>query len=151
MTDVIIFTRANGQVTRRNLPENATSADFDRQIADAISTGKAIDQPVRFDNAQAPHYGSFRDAWVRQGNLLVVDMVKARDIKTTQIREERDRRLLQADDDLKITQDDNDGPREASVRSRRTALRDLPVTIQPVLDAITDPTGLDAYEPVWPE
>lgn len=92
----------------------------------------------------------FKAARKWNGAAVEIDMVKAAAIKTDMIREERDRRLRQADNDLTVAEDDGDATTQSAVRDRRRALRDLPATIQPALQAVATPTDLEAWQPPWP-
>lgn len=96
-----------------------------------------------FDNS--PQAG----AWEMDSDgLPTVNMEKARAIKTDKVRVERNRRL--ADSDKEISRLDGaavPGP----VRAKRVALRNLPATIQPDLNALSTPVMLEAWQPVWPE
>ena len=92
----------------------------------------------------------FINAWIDDGTRIVHDMAKARAIRTNQVRTERNARLDAEDVELKKAEDGNDQAAAARVRAKRQALRDLPATIQPDLDAITTPEALEAFEPAWP-
>ncbi len=80
--DVIVFTRADGGVTVRNLPRNATDDDFDVQIQHAIDSGKATDVPQRVGRSNVETDRTFRNAWERDlspaPNAVTVNMPKAR-------------------------------------------------------------------------
>ena len=155
-TKRIVYTRPDGGVSVV-VPAPNFVAEFPDETA-AIASIRAKDVPVDATNvevieqAEIPTSRVFRNAWEKSGmGPPTVNMPKARIIKTDNIRVERDTRLEQADNDLKIAQDGNNGAEQARVRARREALRDLPITIQSDLDAITGPDELDAYEPIWPE
>ena len=76
-----------------------------------------------------------------------VNMAKARPIKIDRIRVERNARLAATDSEVSKL----DGAAiPAALKTKRQALRDLPVTIQPDIDAINTPVALEAYEPSWP-
>lgn len=102
--------------------------------------------------AELPYFGSFgRFAWRQDGAAApVFDMGRARSIKTDQIRVERDNRLAILDIDYMRADEMGDGAEKQRVTAKKQTLRDLPVTIQPDLDAIATPEALEAYEPPWP-
>lgn len=93
----------------------------------------------------------FRNALEKPGlGPPVVNMSKARIIKTDLIRRERDKRLAVEDIEL-MKAEEGGNPGEATrIRAKKQALRDIPATVQPDLNAITTPEDLEAYEPAWP-
>ncbi len=130
---------------------------FDAQI---VKAGLAADKPaareVRRMTGPAgdlPYDGPFLAAWKFNADTTAVevDMAKARAIRIDLIRPERDARLLALDADYMIADEAGDSAAKAAVAARKQALRDLPATIQPDLDAIADPEVLEAWQPVWPE
>ena len=79
--DVIVFTRSDGGVTVRNLPEGSTFEDFQVAIQHAIDSGKAVDVPGIVKRANLPSQRenaaqNLRDAWKWDGGRVVVDPVK---------------------------------------------------------------------------
>lgn len=125
-----------------------TEAEALDLIRERSIPGSALNTIV-IEATELPYFGSFgRAAWHQNGaSTPVFDMVRARPIKTEQIRKERDRRLEETD--IEVLQRDG-GPIPAPLVARRQALRDMPATVQTDLDAVTTPEALEAYEPAWP-
>lgn len=98
-----------------------------------------------------PYAGNMRGAWRQDGAAApVVDMVRARPIKTDLIRPERNKRLAALDVDYMRADESGDTEKKEKITTLKQKLRDLPVTIQPDLDAIDSPETLDAFDPTWP-
>lgn len=145
----IIYSRADGGVSIVNLPPAAEDEDFDTEVARIVRDKLAIDKPAIVEEPR-PDSRYFRDAWGRNGNGIVIDLPKARIIKTNFIRKERDEKLAALDIAYMRADEANDAPAKAEIAQRKQALRDLPDTIQSVLEAITTPEELEAFKPVWP-
>ena len=99
-----------------------------------------------------PYEGSFKGA--REFDPIAgvaMNMTKARTIRLTGIREERNARLVNEDANYMIADEIGDVVEKAAVVARKQALRDLPTTSQSDLDAIEDVAALDMYSPTWPE
>lgn len=82
---------------------------------------------------------------------IKTNMITARKIVTDRVREERNKRLVVEDINYIRAQENGDVAEQAAVVSLKIALRDLPATIQPELDALPDVTELESYSLVWPE
>lgn len=152
----IFFTRPDGGISVVCPAPKFMARFLNQSLAMAAVRARSIPRDTvavwEGNIADLPYRGSFRNAW-RQGPgpSIVMDMVEARVIKMGQIRVERDEKLDQADDDLKVAQDDGNLEEENLIRERRKILRDLPATIQFDLGGIVDPAELDVFEPVWPK
>src|SRR3989304_9225551 len=97
------------------------------------------------DEAEIPvrHY---RNAWRFDGTAIKHDMAVARRMKLDEeIRPERNQRLAKKDVEFSRALATGNQATEDSVEASRQALRDLPETVQPTLDAITDPVALKAF------
>lgn len=107
---------------------------------------------VIVEAAELPYFGSFgRFAWRQNGpNAPVFDMGRARSIKVNQLRVERDVRL--ALEDIAYIRADETGntAEKTRIATKKRQLRDLPVTIQPDIAAITTPSALETWQPTWP-
>jgi len=98
-----------------------------------------------------PYAGNMRGAWRQDGAVVpVFDMARARPIKTDLIRPERNERLAALDIDYMRADEAGDSVEKQHIANAKQTLRDLPATIQPDLDAISQPEKLEAYEPTWP-
>ena len=90
----------------------------------------------------------FRNAWTVTAGVLTHDMGKARALRLTEIRAERDRRLATSDGPMLRTQETGTGPQIAAMTAYRQQLRDVPQAID--LSGIVTPEALAAFEPIWP-
>jgi len=102
------------------------------------------------DDLPLPATRRWRNQWTHSGGVVGVDMAKARVQRMVELRAERDSRLAASDASILRAQEQNDVPAVNDLKTKRQALRDLPVTMQAAVDAITDPDALAAYAPVWP-
>lgn len=102
--------------------------------------------------ADLPYWGSFgRFAWRQDGATApIVDMARARPIKTDQIRVERDKRFAALDINYIRADEAGNVVEKQRIAILKQKLRDLPATVQPDLAAITTPEALEAWEPPWP-
>jgi len=92
----------------------------------------------------------WRNQWGLVGGGVGVRMAEARIQRMAELRAERDRRLEASDAAILRAQEQNDVPATNDLKTKRQALRDLPVTMQTAVNAITDPDALAGYEPAWP-
>jgi hypothetical protein len=138
-------------VTRRKCHDEIGYDGEDDDRAAAIEECDHIDKVV-CEESDCPYCGSFRSAWKfnDEKTCIEIDMTKAKEIKTDQVRTARNSKL--ADDDIEYMRADEagDSTKKTEVATRKQNLRDLPATIQPELDAISDPEELDNFEPTWP-
>jgi len=72
---------------------------------------------------------------------IYTDMPKARLIQLDRIRVARDLELIVKDKELMIDEEQSLGF-AVTIKADKQALRDLPVTVQPALDAATDEASL---------
>ena len=93
---------------------------------------------------------AFRDAWKDDGTKVVHDLAKAQAIRSDQLRVKRNARLAAEDIELMKAEESGNVGEANRIKAKKKALRDLPATIQPDLDAKTTPEELEAYEPAWP-
>ncbi len=157
MSKRIIFTRSNGDVTIRNLPSNATDDDFKAAIEHAKTPRifrdgttippKAVDEPAIFEDVNYVYSKLFRKALERVGDKPVMNMTKARVIKTDIVRIKRDERLVALDVDYIRADETSNIAEKQRITDVKQKLRDLPATIQPDLDIILTTEELEAYVP----
>lgn len=162
-TKRMIYTDSDGNVRRvtaaSGVIEKITkSGATEAEAWDLIRKGHGIPANalnlIVVEDGDLPYFGSFgRFAWRQDGpSAPVFDMPKARVIKTDQIRVERKMRFTVLDVDyMRADEPPGDIAEKDRIIAVRKRLRDLPVTIQPDLDAITTPEALDAWQPKWPE
>lgn len=153
MTLVVVFTKANGIGTVRTLVPSARregeteAQQAKRAIEHAIASGKAVDTPVAVKLEGLPTDRSFRNAWVRGGGGMAVDMAKARVIHTDRLRtqrvpvlEELDRQWMRATGQNKV--------RDAeAIEAKRQALRDIPEKYKSRIDGAKTSEDLLAIKP----
>lgn len=84
----------------------------------------------------------FRNAWVSDGNKLFVDMPKAREIVLERVRVVRNAKLAELDIAWSRAVASNNELEAISIEGQRQALRDLPDTLAPKLEAAKDVDSL---------
>lgn len=103
------------------------------------------------DLEDLPHPLSFgRQVWRMDGDAIVIDMAKARAVKTERLRPERDKRLAALDVAYIRADEEGNAAEKTKIAAKKQKLRDLPATMQPVLDAIDGLKKLEAFDPKWP-
>ena len=103
------------------------------------------------DETDLPYRGSFRNAWKQDAAVApVVDMAKARAIKTDQVRVQRAEKFTKLDTDYMRADEAGNAEGKSAVAAKKQSLRDMPETIQSDLAAL-DIEGLESFEPTWPE
>lgn len=151
MMPVISYTRPDGGVSfirpliSRDDPPGFGEADaLERATRDVPpnATNVSVHDPGLLPSRR------FRNAWRKSKDGVIVHVAMARAIRLGEIRERRNALLAASDVAALKAQDTGSG--QPALAAYRNALRDLPVTVQPELDAITDVEALAAYEPAWP-
>lgn len=89
-----------------------------------------------------------RNAWRWVGSGLDVDLPTGREILMTELRVERDTKLAETDGE--VLRDQERSQPDIGLRDYRQALRDLPATAVAEVEAITDATALENWQPTWP-
>lgn len=102
---------------------------------------KGVDYVVT-DKSEIPADRFFRDAWKRDGQKIAVDMPKARVIHMRKIRLTRDKKLK--DLDAETMKYMNNNRKLDKVEVKKQTLRDLPASLQPLVDAAQTPEELKA-------
>ena len=93
----------------------------------------------------------FRACWRQTGlGPPQVDMPLAHAQRMNEVRTARVPRLAKADADINRARDTGMLPLEASLRTYRQALRDVPQTNQASLAACGTVVALEAWQPTWP-
>lgn len=105
-------------------------------------------------NETLPADRTFREAWRDQRDaevagrpptgILTHDMAAVRALHLARLRRERDAELATSDGLLARAQDQNKPAEMAAIRARRQALREMPTTAAPLLDAATTPEAVKA-------
>lgn len=93
---------------------------------------------------------TFRNAWADITSELTidVDMAKARDIHLESIRIKRNAELSKLDIQAIKAQDIGDTDALTQIRARKQELRDLPVTLAPILASAVSVDALKAIQPL---
>jgi len=93
---------------------------------------------------------TFRNAWEDNTPELVIDinMTKARDIHLDNIRVKRNAELAKLDIEAIKAQDMGDTEALTQIRARKQELRDLPVTLAPILANAVTTDKLKAIQPL---
>lgn len=151
--DVLIMARPDGTMFLRNpirpKRKDETDEEYLQNIASDNPDGAGLVSVV--DSATLPaKHSEFKGARRWKNGAVEIDMPEARKIKMGCIRAERDKRLA-ATDAAMLKAIETKDPGASTLAAKRQALRDLPATVQPDIDAATDPTSLSAIEPSWPE
>jgi hypothetical protein len=83
---------------------------------------------------------TFREAWQFEGNVITVDMTKAREIVRDKLRAERAPKLAQLDTDWFRAAETANTDAQASIATQKQALRDI--TSHVAIDNATTPEEL---------
>ena len=152
-----VVTRADGSVAVIIPAQDARRPDEpDDEFYERVFTETMARQPdwagcAHVDIAtDAQPSRRFRNAWHVDGDVLTVNMTKARPLRLEEIRAERNARLKASDGDV-LREQEQKGPKLVKLTSYRQSLRDLPQVVGPALDALATPEDLDAFQPPWPE
>lgn len=90
------------------------------------------------EKIDAPESRQFRNAWKKEGNRIVVDIGKAKEIHLNRIREERNKRLEALDrEQLKVM---IDAEKLKEIEKQKQVLRDIPQNY----------TEFNINSPEWP-
>jgi len=100
------------------------------------------------ESSALPSGRLFRETWVVSGNLVKVDMEKARRIHLEKIRVARNAKLDALDRDEMSAMSRGDDTALAFVRAAKNILRDLPSFWKGYLEGADTPEGLDGMWPV---
>jgi hypothetical protein len=151
MDSVILYTSADGGLAivrpvAEPEPGEAAAAFLARLAAMAVPAD-ALDVRV-MPAADVPADRRFRAAWrLAADGAIAIDMGVARAIQLARVRAARDRRLATLDGPMLRALDQGDVATLDALKARRQALRDLPETLAPSIEAACDPAALGA---IWP-
>ncbi|MBX9587915.1 MAG: hypothetical protein K2X43_01330 [Hyphomonadaceae bacterium] len=145
----IVYTAPDGTVQLctpyhgdRRLDE--TEASWYARIANKDVPSGSVNIQV-IDSSALPSV-NFRNAWRQDGQRLVIDMPKAREIHRASMRQARAPLLQQLDIEYQRADEAGDAERKKEIAARKQALRDC--TKHPDIEAAQTPEELSA---VWPE
>lgn len=146
---MIVFTHDDEDLIQRDL-KNHLSGD----TPSAVQPGASVVRFAKVEDLHAalPNDRRFRNCWKYDGaaQKTVVDLPSARAQVLSEIRVKRDSLLADSDKLLLRAQDQGNAAAVAKLQPYRQALRDLPATVQPQLDAINDPAVLGTFTPTYP-
>jgi hypothetical protein len=127
----------SGELRRRI---NATKGAVDAQIGRAVWPQPECPLPIKgwriVDESDVPQDRLFRMAWFDEGaGKIAHDMVKVRDTHLERLRAERNDQLDALDRDWMRATGKGDKAEAEAIEAKRQALRDMPVTVAPALEA----------------
>lgn len=138
-----VFTHDDEDLIQRDIAElkrpGASSAQPDAQVRRFSSH----EECARVLPPKEHRY--FRSCWRWQGSRVGVDLPLARAQRLTELRRERDVALA-ATDGI-ILRDQEQGKDVSVLLAKRQALRDMPVTAQGELSALSSPDAIKSYVP----
>ena len=149
MGKTIIYNDENGEVALVFCMENHIAKFPTEEDGLANIIENDIPAGVKYvviDSNDVPVSREFRSAWVIEGDRIVVDMPKARDIHMERIRMSRDAPLAALDIKFMRAVEMRDDAKTAEIAAQKAVLRDLPNKID--LTKFSTPEELDAY---WPK
>jgi len=147
----IIYTRADGGCNivvpnpRGKARDETEDQYLDRLITRVVPQGST--DVAKVEKNTVPANRAFRDAWRQAGGVITTDMPIARGLHLERIRHIRNAELAKTDADYLKATDTGDAAGEATLKTRRQELRDMPQAVQGQLDAAPDGDALDA---IWP-
>lgn len=164
MNKKIVFTRPDGglsivyptplEIALRDVPEEIaaplramTEDEYMAFIFEKDVPKDAINARIVGEHFNVPEDRYFRNAWEDVGTSAAVNLGKAREIKVAIIREERNAVLKTLDVELMKANESGDSQKASEIVSQKQKLRDLPVTVVPSLEAISDPEELKTFVP----
>jgi hypothetical protein len=135
--------RSDGSVAIMNVLSDDTdvAAEVERYTSSSGDTVVSV-TPLP-DGPPQDRY--FRNAWKRDADGVVVDMVKARDIQRGHLRRLRTPLLAKLDVDYMLADENGNGGLKATIAAKKRALRD--VTADPALEKASTPEALKAVIP----
>jgi hypothetical protein len=100
--------------------------------------------------AQAGQSRKFRNCWRWTGTAVETDLPLARAQLMAEMRKERDKRLETSDGKQLRANEIGTAQDQTDWNTHREALRDLPVSEQAAVDALTTAADLEAHTVTWP-
>lgn len=101
-------------------------------------------------NERAGESRRFRDCWRWDGIKIEADLPLSRAQLMAELRTERDSRLMVSDGKQLKANETGTQQQKDDWNTHRQALRDLPVTTQTDVDALTTAADLEAHAVTWP-
>lgn len=143
---VIAYRNKDGGISIINPGIKSTTSDGKVYfpIEDSIKFIPKGVESIIIDSSALPDY-YFKDVWTIEGNCVVVDMVKAKELHLNKIRRARAKKFVEMGFPYKLYPSLEEAVIPQNVRDELQALRDIPQTIN--LSAGT-PEELKA---IWPE
>lgn len=161
MAKLIIWEVEDGTISVTRPVRTQAEDESDDQYLDNIAEKFKEDAPFasnyirlpNIDETELPQSRYFRNCW-RKGTgenygKPAVDLPLARNQRLDEVRIERNQKLLVSDGPTNLARDQNTSNFQP-MKDYQQALRDLPVTAQAEIDAITTDTELETYSPTWP-
>ena len=126
------------------------NGETEQEYLDAIAAKLNLPDAIRLLEvlvSELPQSRRFRNMWRESGGAIAVDMPLARTQRMSEIREERDGKLIEADGPT-TREMEQSGTDYTAWKVYKQALRDLPAATD--LSKITTPEALEAFNPTWP-
>ena len=102
-------------------------------------------QTVDASTVTVPANRKFRDAWTLSGDVVSIDVEKAKDIWKDKMRAARASRFMELDAQFFLALENSDDTKKAEITTKKQLLRN--VTILPEL---LNATTVEEIEAVWP-
>lgn len=137
----------NYLITMKDLSVRVMQLIDNAEIDDELKKWPDVDQVLAYrpiKNIELPKNREFRGAWRHEGDVIDIDMPRARAIHLNRIRDVRNR-LLEASDKALMRAQEQGHATEALVTYRKD-LRDLPQTLD-----LSKATTAEALAEIWPE
>lgn len=148
-TNVVLFSDDSGNV-RVVIPVPAldTPEFLDILAIKAIENAGLSQRPYhKVTTADIPMNRRWRNAWRLSAGNVVHDLSACRQIRRTELLQERDKRLQKVREKVQIAQEDGDNAKVIVLRNRAKTLRQLETQVDTDLASISDLNVLDAYIP----
>lgn len=152
ITKRIVFQRPDGGITLRCPCDPQRESESETDWLDRIAAKRPRGERLfNVDLADLPPTGRrFRDCWRLILGEIRVDRALAVQQVLTEVRQERNTRLLATDAERARLEDVGTAEQRAALAAKRQALRDLPAVVSGQLAGLTV-AQLATYQPVWPE
>lgn len=142
MTKKIIYTNSDGSVSVL-VPILSSGLTIEEILAKDIPAGVSY---ALVTDDDIPSDRTFRDAWKMDGKRIVIDMISARKIKQTEIRNRREPLMAALDIQYMRAIENKDEDAQKRIINRKQALRDAPQ--HPSIIQATAPDDLKRANPL---
>lgn len=102
-------------------------------------------QTVDASTVTVPENRKFRDAWTLSGDVISIDIEKAKDIWKDKMRAARVARFTELDAQFFLALENGDDTKKAEITAKKQLLRNVTT-----LSSLTNATTVEEIEAVWP-